>query len=157
MGERLARVARVRFSRSCLGPGWVRSWGRIRPGAVVLHPHAREQAAPALLAAVGGRVVLLEHPERGLGLPDEHALLAPGLEHLLGVLVGIAASGRPREVDLHDVEGALRQQAVAQLVVDHVVGRGDHRLERAHSPRVVAQRAEGLDLGHRAGHPIGRP
>ena len=32
MGERLARVARVRASRSSLGPGWVRSCGRIRPG-----------------------------------------------------------------------------------------------------------------------------
>ena len=32
MGERLARVARVSFSRSSFGPGCVRSWGRIRPG-----------------------------------------------------------------------------------------------------------------------------
>ena len=31
MGERLACVARVSLSRSSLGPGWVRSCGRIRP------------------------------------------------------------------------------------------------------------------------------
>ena len=32
MGERLVRVALVSLSRSSFGPGWVRSWGRIRPG-----------------------------------------------------------------------------------------------------------------------------
>ena len=32
IGERLWRVARVRSRRSCFGPGWVRSWGRTRPG-----------------------------------------------------------------------------------------------------------------------------
>src|ERR687891_444091 len=30
--DRFARVARVSLSRSSFGPGWVRSWGRIRPG-----------------------------------------------------------------------------------------------------------------------------
>ncbi len=32
IGERLWRVARVRRRRSSFGPGWVRSWGRTRPG-----------------------------------------------------------------------------------------------------------------------------
>ena len=32
IGDRLACVARVRRRRSSFGPGWVRSWGRIRPG-----------------------------------------------------------------------------------------------------------------------------
>ena len=31
IGERLQRVARISSSRSCLGPGRVRSWGRIVP------------------------------------------------------------------------------------------------------------------------------
>ena len=32
MGDRFALVARVSLRRSSLGPGWVRSCGRMRPG-----------------------------------------------------------------------------------------------------------------------------
>ena len=67
------------------------------------------------------------------------------------MLVGVAAAGRLGQVDLHHVERALGEQLGAQLVVDHVVGRGDHRLERADGGGLVAQRAERLDLGHRGG------
>ena len=56
MGERLVRVARVSLRRSSFGPGWVRSCGRIRPGAVVLHAHAREEAGAACGALPSGAV-----------------------------------------------------------------------------------------------------
>ena len=148
MGERLARVARVRARRSSFGPG-MRALVRADPaGAVFLHAHAREEARAGAGAAVGRGVVLAQAPERGLGLLHDHRLAPPLLEGLLGVLVGIPAARRPGQVDLHHVEGALGEQLRAQLVVDHVVGRRDHRLQRPDRRRLVAKCLEWLDLGH---------
>jgi len=53
------------------------------------------------------------------------------------VLVGIAAVGGLREVDLDHVERRALEQLGALRGVDHVVGRRDHILERAHRRRLV--------------------
>ena len=47
--------------------------------AVVLDAHAREQPVAGAAAAVGARVVLLERPQRGLGVLDDDALGAPAV------------------------------------------------------------------------------
>src|SRR5215211_3731576 len=114
---------------------------------VLLDAHAREEAEPLEPAALGGGVALLERPQRGLALAHHDALLPPEPERLGGVLIGVAAV-RARQVDLHHVEGAARAQDGPLLVVDHVVRRGDHRLERADRGGVVAQGLERLHLGH---------
>ena len=103
----------------------------VRPDAsraVVLHAHAREEARPREVAAVGARVVLAQGPDRGLILAHQHPALPPRCHGRGRVLVGVASSLRARQIDLHDVVLAARHELVAELVVDHVVGRRDHVL-----------------------------
>ena len=76
MGDRFVRVARVSLRRSSFGPGWVRSCGRIRPGPVLVHAHAREHAGAGAPRAVGRLVVLAQHPDGRLVLAHEHAARA---------------------------------------------------------------------------------
>jgi hypothetical protein len=62
------------------------------------------------------------------------------------------AAVRPRQIDLDHVEGALRDELGALGIVDHVVRRRHDRIERPDRPRVVAEGAEGLDVGHAGAH-----
>src|SRR4051794_41063611 len=85
----------------------------VRPDAalpILLHANAREEPAPAAPRAVRSGVVLLEDPERGLGLLGQDAACAPVGEGLAGVLVRVFAVGTVWQVDLDDVAGVLREQ-----------------------------------------------
>ena len=118
---------------------------------VLIHAHAREDTGAAAPVAVGRLVVLAEHPDRRLVLVDERAPRAPVVHRGGGLLVA------GREVDLDDVVGAAGSQPRPQLVIDHVVGRGDHVLERAHDGGLVAERVQRLEVGHRRRHPSAPP
>ena len=120
------------------------------PGAVVVHVHAREEAGAHPAAAVRGQVVLAQHPDRRRVLVHQDAALAPVAEGGGGLVVA------GRQVDVHHVVGAAGCQLGPQLVVDHVVGRGDQVVQRAGLRRVVAQRAKRLDVGHGRTLPSGR-
>ena len=126
------------------------------PRAVLRHPDAAEDAAPLAPLSIRPRVLLRERPEPGLTVGDEDPLQRPLLERLGGVLVGVAAAGVLGEVDLDDVEGRARDEALALLGVDDVVGRGDHVAERRDGREVVVERAQRQDLGH-APEPRARP
>jgi hypothetical protein len=133
---------------------WPRMRSLVRTDAartVVLHAHAREEAPANALAPVRGGVALLEHPEGLVALAHENPLLAPVLEHVGGAKIGVAAVGAG-EVELHNVERAALDQLGPHRLVDHVVGRRDDGLERAHRGGLVAKGAKRLDLGHGAPH-----
>ena len=110
--------------------------------AVFLDAHPSEEPRARPLSSVRRVVVLAENPDGRLFLAHEHASFAPHSHGLRGLLVA------SRQVDLDDVVAAARRQPSALLVVDHVVRRGYHLVERAHRRGVVAERAERLDFGH---------
>jgi hypothetical protein len=114
--------------------------------AVLLHTHAREEAPTGQAAAVGTRVLLVDHPQRRLLVAHQAPLGLPALEQAGRVLVGVRlALG---QVDMHDVVRGARRQLGALGRVDHVVGRGGDGAERAHDGEVGVQGAQRLDLGH---------
>jgi hypothetical protein len=116
------------------------------PRAVVLDPDACEEAAAGADAPVRARVLLLERPQRRLGVADEDALGLPALEHARRVRVRVPV--RLRQVDLDDIVRRARDQRGALAGVDDVVGRRHDRLEAADAGRVVVECPEGLDVGH---------
>ena len=95
MGERLARVARVRRSRSSFGPGCVRSCGRIRP-APYSSTRTRAKKPVRLRRSPSGPVKSCRSAHRaGSRSLRQDALLAPGLHRGLGVeVVVLARRGR---------------------------------------------------------------
>ena len=121
------------------------------PGAVVLDAHAREQAVARAAAAVGAGVVLLERPQRGLGVLHHHALVAPAPQHGGGVGVRVAAVRVLREVDLDDVVRGAGDQRGALGGVDDVVGRRGDGGEAPGAVEVVVERVQGSDDGHGGG------
>jgi hypothetical protein len=116
--------------------------------AVLLHPHAAEEATARAPEAVRAAVLLLERPQGGAVVEHYGALRAPAPEQLGGVRVGVGALGGPREVDVHDIVRAAGRELLAQPLVDDIVGRGGDALEPAHRGQVVAQGPQGQDLGH---------
>ena len=64
--------------------------------------------------------------------------------------VGVEVAVRARQVDLDDVVGRAGGQTVAQLVVDHVVGRRDDGRQAADAVERVVEGVERLDVGHGA-------
>jgi hypothetical protein len=118
------------------------------PGAVLLDPHPREEAAPPLLAAVRRRVLLVERPERRLALLDQRPLGPPVVEQGLRVEVLVPAVLGRRQVDLDHVVRRLRHKLRPQLLVDHVIRRRDHSLQRPHDRLLVPKRPQRLYLGH---------
>ena len=117
---------------------------------VILHAHAREETGPAARAPVRCRVVLAQDPESRLVLLGEHAPCDPVAHGRRGSLVAISlVLRRLRQVDLDDVVRAARDEVLAQLGVDHVIGGRDHVLERADGLGVIAKGAQGLDVSHR--------
>ena len=108
--------------------------------------------------AVRRLVLLCCGPQGGFSLLDDDALLPPGLEGRLGVEVRVVVTGRSsRQVDLHDVERAARDQLRALRLIDYVVGRRRHGVERSDRPQVVAQGSQWLDLRHGGGRLPRRP
>src|SRR5204862_5045930 len=124
----------------------------VRPDAaraVVLDPDAREEAG-AVESLAGGAELLAHDPDRRLALFDQHTLLQPRLEQMLGVGVRILTLDRARQVDLDDVERALSDELVPHLIVDDVVRGSDEVLQRPRRTRVIADRVQRLNLGHGA-------
>ena len=127
-------------------------------GLVVLDPDPGEDAVAAVGVAVGRGVVLGHRPDRGLGVGDQHALRAPGVDRprrllvgvALGVAVGVGRVERFRQVDRDRVVGRARQQPRPLGGVDHVVGRRRDRVQRADLVEVVVERVERAHVGHRA-------
>ena len=117
-------------------------------------PHAAEEAVAHALGAVRSAVGLRQRPQRGLAVARQHAVHLPLLEQLGGVRVRVVALGK---VDLDDVVRAARRQVAAQVRVDHVVRRGGEAIERAGGGEVVVDRAQRLDVGHRAAQVTGWP
>ena len=105
------------------------------------HSHAAEEAVARARPAVRAGVVLREGPDGGLALAHQHALLAPGLEGVLGVGVRVAAVHPARQVHLDDVERALGRQHGALRLVDHVVRRRGDGVEGADHARLVPERS----------------
>ena len=103
-------------------------------------------------AAVRAGVVLAQRPQRGLVVADDGALLLPRGEELGGVLVDVAARGLG-QVDLDDVVRRAREERLALLRVDDVVGRRDDGGEAARARQVVVESPEGSDVGHGGGDP----
>ena len=149
MGERLARVARVSRSRSSFGPGVGALVGPDAAGAVVLHAHAREEAGAGALRAVGRRVVLAEHPDGRLVLLTRTPCWRQSSSMSRAAWIVALAAGRSRR----RCRGCAPASRARMLVVDDVVGRRDHILERAGGVGLVAERPERLNVGHRAAPP----
>ena len=105
------------------------SFMRPDPFAVGRKAHPGEEAAAGEPRAVWGGVVLLQGPDRGIGIVGERALIGPFRQQLRGVLIRVAAVGIAREVELDDVVGIAPGELGALLVVDHVIRRRDHLRE----------------------------
>ena len=114
--------------------------------AVRLDPYTAEEPPAGAGDAVGARVLLGVGPEGGLRVPNQHALLLPGLEACPGLSVDFPLP--LGQVHGNHVLGGAAQQGRPLGVVDHVVGRSDDVGERPHDRLVVVQRPQRLDLGH---------
>jgi hypothetical protein len=118
---------------------------------VVLDADAREDAVPRAAAAVRAGVVLLERPQRGLGVGDDDAVLAPGGQDRGGVRVRIALERILWQVDLDDVVRRAGDQLRALVGVDDVVRGRDHGGQATRAVEVVAEGVKGSDVGHGGG------
>ena len=125
--------------------------GADQAGAVLGHPHPGEEPVARTTVAIGALVVLCQRPDRGLPVGREHALHGPGLERLGGVLVGVAAGRRLRQVDLDDVQRRAGEQLGPLLGIDDVIGRGGDVRQRGDRAQLVMQRFQWPDLRHRGG------
>ncbi len=94
-------MARVRRSRSSLGPGWVRSCGRIVPGPYSWTRTRAKNPWRVRPHAVGAGVVLRQRPQRRSLVLDDDALRAPLGEDPRRVVVAVLAA--LRQVDLDHV------------------------------------------------------
>ena len=121
-------------------------------GSVLLHADAREEALPGTGAAVGSGVILSQRPQARLLVGDQHPLPAPVGELGRRPLVAIFAPFG--KIDAHDVVRRARFELGALLGIDHVVGGSHDRLEAVGLLEVVAERVQGLDLGHAASEAI---
>ena len=84
IGERLWRVRAGQVEPVLLGAGQGALVGADLAGAVVLDPDPGEDAVAGVGGAVGAGVVLGHRPDRRLGVVDQGAGLAPGLDRLGG-------------------------------------------------------------------------
>ena len=124
IGDRFACVARVSRSRSSLGPGCVRSCGRIRPGPYSSTRTRARKPLPRSDLPVRTGVTLLERPQRRLLVRERHPVAA-SLSCCAADSYGSVAHRRSMRTTLY---GDLRLQLDALVGVDHVVGRGDNVL-----------------------------
>ena len=115
---------------------------RARPAASRRGPVRRARDA------VRADVVLRERPEAGLFSGTS----APSSRQSRKLRP--ASSSESGSVRWTTLCGLLREQRVALLGPDHVVGRRDEVLERTGAVGVVAKRAKRLDLGHAADRSI---
>jgi hypothetical protein len=116
-------------------------------GAVLLDPHAAEEAASGAPLAVRSRVVLRVRPQRRSLVAHERAVALPLREQLAGRRVTVRLA--LRQVDRDDVPRRASEQLGALRLIDHVVRRRDDVRERPGDSRFVVQRAQRLDIGHR--------
>ena len=144
--RRQVRLGRAREPQTVLSRTRMRALVRPDPaGAIVLHAHAREEAAALAAPAVGAGVILLECPECRRRVGRDHALPAPVGQQAAGLGIGIVAH---REVDAHDVVGGASLELGTLRGVDHVVRRRHHRLQSSGLLEVVVERPQRFDLGH---------
>jgi hypothetical protein len=157
--RRQVRPGRAGEPQAVLARAGVRALVRADPPrAVVLDPHAREQAAAGLRRPVGRDVVLHERPDRRLLVSDDGAVGLPALQEPRRFGVGVAALlPGLRQVDADDVVRRALGQRGALLGVDDVVRRGDDSLQRADLRGVVVQGAQRLHVGHGGVRPYRSP
>ena len=79
---------------------------------------------------------------------SESRVRTPSPEQVGGVLVGIAAAGVARQVELDDVVGRARGELASLLLVDHVIGRRHNVGQRLHPAQVVVNCMKRKDLCH---------
>ena len=96
-----------------------------------------EEAAAGEAGAVGRRVVLLERPDRRLGVPRQHSLVGPLAQQLRRVPIGIAAVRIAGQVELDHVVRRAAGKFGPLRLVDHVVGRSDDVGQRPDRAEVV--------------------
>ena len=147
MGERFARVARVRRSRSSFGPG-MGALVRPDPARARSPPRARARRSRVRVraAAVGRRVVLAQHPDGRL------VLAAPARPAPAPLVRGVSC-GRlvaRRQVDLHHVVAGSAPPARARSSSSITSYGGAIRSSSGPADGgLVAKRPERLDVGHR--------
>ena len=148
MGDRLARVARSRSSRSLFGLGRVCSWGRMSLSS----PGSASPSAPMTPGRGAPRRV--GHPvrvEAGLRLGHDDPLGLPAGEQVgrHGVAVAPAGEIGLGQLDQDGVGLVARGQVHPLGRRDDVVGRGDDLGDGRHLGP-VAQALERFETGHRA-------
>ena len=105
--------------------------------------------------AVGRGVVLGQRPDRRLGVLDQSAGLAPGLDRLGGLRIWVAA-GLLRaaravglwQIDRDSVVGRALEQLRPLISVDHVIRRRRDVLQRSDHAEVVVEGVERSHVGH---------
>jgi hypothetical protein len=122
--------------------------GADQPRPVGGHGDSGDEPAPGLPGAIRRGVVLLQRPDRRLGVLDEPPRITPMAEQIGGVRVDVGAVSGAGQVELDDVVARARQQLRAAGIVDHVVRRSG---DVSHLDRrgVVVQGPECSDVGHR--------
>src|SRR5205823_5904277 len=112
------------------------------------HPYPGEEPLPGAPPPIGSRVVLRQRPQRWRPVVHDHGVRLPASEAAGRLLVAIvAALGK---VDSDDVVGRAGFERDPLFGVYDVIGRRHDVLKAAGLLRVIAQRAEGFDLGHAA-------
>jgi hypothetical protein len=95
---------------------------------------------------------LVINVNRGPGVFLQHSFAPPVLQKAgrpgVFVVSAVVAGLLAVEDQPHDVAGVLLIQGVLQVLINHVVRRGDHIAQRADVPQVITQAAEGFDIRH---------
>ncbi len=147
IGDRLARVAANRSSRSVLALGRVCSWGRM--SAALASSMASAPMTPLVAAPPGDA-----HPvgvEGRRRVTHQHLVLLPLLQQpgRMGVAVEAGPVVGLGQLDADRVGAVACRQPGPLVRRDHVVGRGDDR-GRVDPRRVVAQAGKGREPDHGA-------
>ena len=116
-----------------------------------LQPAAAHEPAARVLAAGVAEDLVIDVDGR-LRLLGQHAFLPPVLEEARGARVAVVLVVVARllavELQADEVGRVLLVELVLKLGVDHVIRRADDVRQRADVLEVVANAAEGLDVGH---------
>ncbi len=122
------------------------------PGSKRLDPEPGEEPAlDALDVRPGNAIGLLVHVHGGPRVLAQRSVRAPGGEGPGGspvALIGVLAWLAIGQVETDAVAGMAGEQIAMELSADHVIGRGDDQAQVAHRLGVVAEGAEGSDVGH---------
>ena len=120
------------------------------PGVVFLEAELREETDPLEGRARGCDITLTHHVVAGLGVLDQDALRAPGIENASDpAVVSCGFVGDfAGQLEADCVVGIAIEEARALVGGDHVVGRHDHR-RQVDAAGVVANGSERKGNGHR--------